>query len=71
MSTEPARILKLPGGTLSEGSPADITVFDPEAEWVVEPKQFVSKGRNTPFGGQTLTGRATLTVVGGEVVYGG
>jgi dihydroorotase len=71
MSTEPARILKLPGGTLLEGSPADITVFDPEAEWVVEPKQFVSKGRNTPFGGQTLTGRATLTVVGGEVVYGG
>jgi dihydroorotase len=70
MSTEPARILKLPGGTLSEGSIADITVFDPEEEWVVDPKQFVSKGRNTPFGGQTLTGRATLTVVGGEVVYG-
>ncbi|MBC8102899.1 MAG: dihydroorotase [Cytophagales bacterium] len=70
MSTEPARVLRLPGGTLAEGSPADITVFDPEAQWVVEPEQFVSKGRNTPFAGQTLTGRATLTVVGGEVVYG-
>lgn len=70
MSTAPARILNLPGGTLAEGSPADVTVFDPDMEWVVEPKLFVSKGRNTPFGGQTLTGRATLTVVGGEVVYG-
>jgi dihydroorotase len=71
MSTEPARILHLPGGNLSKGSPADITVFDPAVEWVVEPKKFVSKGRNTPFGGQTLTGRATLTIVGGEVVYSG
>ncbi len=70
MSTEPARILHLPGGTLAEGSPADITVFDPEHEWIVDPKLFVSKGRNTPFGGQTLTGRATMTIVGGEVVYG-
>ena len=70
MSTEPARILHLPGGTLGEGTPADITVFDPEYEWVVEPKQFRSKGRNTPFGGQTLTGRTTMTIVGGEVVYG-
>ncbi len=71
MSTTPARILKLPGGTLAEGSIADVTVFDPVEEWIVEPTKFVSKGRNTPFGGQTLTGRATLTVVGGEVVYGG
>ncbi|MES2459444.1 MAG: dihydroorotase [Armatimonadota bacterium] len=71
MSTEPARILHLPGGTLTEGSPADITVFDPDVEWIVEPKKFVSKGRNTPFGGQTLIGRAAVTIVGGEVVYGG
>ena len=70
MSTEPARILHLPGGTLSKGTPADITVFDPEHEWGVDPKQFRSKGQNTPFGGQTLTGRATMTIVGGEVVYG-
>jgi dihydroorotase len=69
MSAEPARILKLPGGTLAEGAPADVTVFDPEAEWVVNPGTFLSKGRNTPFGGQTLTGRAVMTFVGGDVVY--
>jgi dihydroorotase len=69
MSTEPARLLKLPGGTLSVGAPGDVTVFDPEAEWTVEPDRFVSKGRNTPFGGHRLTGRATMTVVKGEVVH--
>jgi dihydroorotase len=71
MSTEPARVLGLPGGTLAEGAPADVTVFDPDAEWTVDPEAFVSKGRNTPFGGHRLTGRATLTVVGGEIVYEG
>jgi dihydroorotase len=69
MSTEPARLLKLPGGTLSDGEPGDVTVFDPEAEWTVDPAEFKSKGRNTPFAGTTLTGRATLTIVGGKVVY--
>jgi dihydroorotase len=69
MSSEPARLLKLPGGTLSVGAPGDVTVFDPDAEWTVEPDKFVSKGRNTPFGGHRLTGRATMTVVKGEVVY--
>jgi dihydroorotase len=71
MSTEPARILGLSGGSLAPGAPADVTVFDPEAEWTVDPEQFISKGRNTPFGGHRLAGRATLTVVGGEVVYQG
>jgi len=71
MSTEAARVLGLPGGTLSVDVPADITVFDPEAEWTVDPARFVSKGSNTPFGGHRLTGKATLTVVGGEIVYGG
>jgi dihydroorotase len=69
MSTEPARLLKLPGGALNEGAAADITVFDPNAEWIVEPTKFKSKGQNTPFGGQTLTGQATLTLVGGKVIY--
>ena len=72
MATAPAQLLKLPvGGSLELGSSADLTVFDPDAEWTVEPNEFVSKGRNTPFGGQQLTGRAVFTVVGGEVVYGG
>ena len=70
MSTEAARVLNLPGGNLSVGSPADITVFDPDEEWTVEPDKFVSRGKNTPFGGAKLTGRATMTIVGGEIVYG-
>jgi dihydroorotase len=71
MSAEPARLLKLPGGTLADGAPGDVTVFDPEAEWTVDPARFQSKGRNTPFAGEALIGRATLTIVGGKVVYEG
>jgi dihydroorotase len=69
MSTAPARAFRLPGGTLADGSPADVTVFDPAARWTVEAKRFQSKSRNTPFGGWELTGRAVLTVVGGNVVW--
>ena len=69
MATAPARLLNLPGGTLARGAVADITVFDPDATWTVDPQQFASKGRNTPFGGQTLTGRAVLTMVNGVVVW--
>jgi dihydroorotase len=69
MSTAPARAFHLPGGTLAQDSPADVTVFDPAARWTVDAKRFLSKSRNTPFGGWELTGRATLTVVGGSVVW--
>jgi dihydroorotase len=69
MSCAPARIFKLPGGTLVAGGVADITVFDPEASWVVDPSRFKSKGRNTPYGGHTLTGRNTATLVDGRVVF--
>ncbi len=69
MSTEPARILNLPGGNLTVGSPADITVFDPAASWTVDPEKFVSKGKNTPFAGLTLRGMALMTIVGGKIVY--
>ena len=72
MATEPARLLNLPvGGSLALGTPADITIFDPNASWTVAPDEFVSKGRNTPFGGQSLTGRAVFTVVGGSIIYEG
>jgi len=71
MSTEAARVLRLPGGELTVGAPADITVFDPDAEWTVDPSAFRSKSHNTPFGGHHLCGRAVQTIVGGEVVYGG
>jgi dihydroorotase len=69
MSCAPARIFKLPGGTLAKGGVADITVFDPAARWTVDPAQFKSKGRNTPYGGHTLSGRAVATIVDGRVVH--
>jgi len=71
MSTAPARAFRLPGGTLRPGSPADVTVFDPSAEWTVEPEAFLSRSRNTPFGGWRLRGRALYTIVGGRVVWNG
>lgn len=69
MSCAPARALGLPGGTLAEGSPADVTLFDPERSWTVDPSRFLSLSRNTPFAGRTLRGRATHTVVGGRLIW--
>ena len=69
MSCSPARHFHLPGGTLRRGSEADVTVFDPAMQWVVEPSEMLTKGRNTPYAGMTLTGRATITIVGGRIVY--
>lgn len=66
LSTTPARLLKIPGGTLKVGEPADITLIDPDLEWTIEPDRFYSKSRNTPFGGWKVRGRATMTIVGGE-----
>ena len=66
MSLAPAHILGVPGGTLSVGAPADITVFDPDAEWTVDVNQFKSKSRNSVLQGVTLTGRAVTTFVGGR-----
>ena len=69
LSTRPARILGLPGGSLAPGSPADVTVLDPERRMKVDPARFESKGRNTPFAGWTLKGAPVLTVVDGRVVF--
>ena len=69
MACLPAKVFHLPGGTLAKGSLADITVFDPRREWVVDPSKFKSKGRNTPYGGRQLRGLATCTIVGGRVVH--
>jgi dihydroorotase len=71
MSTAPARAFKLPGGSLAVASAADITVFDPAAEWTVDPARFLSKSRNTPFTGMRLRGRPVLTIVGGAIVWDG
>jgi dihydroorotase len=69
MSCAPARLFKLPGGTLRKGALADVTVFDPDAEWTVDPARFASKGRNTPYAGHMLRGLVELTVVDGRVIH--
>lgn len=68
-SPGPAKVLGLPGGTLRAGSPADVTVFAPEARRKVDPTRFVSKGRSTPFAGWELVGAPAATIVAGEVVW--
>jgi dihydroorotase len=69
MSTAPARVFGLPGGTLAIGAPADIVLLDAAARWTVDPVSFLSKSRNTPFAGRELTGRAEATIVGGRIVH--
>ncbi len=68
-STRPARLLDLPGGTLAVGAPGDVTLLDLEKRYVVDPDRFATKGRNTPFAGLALTGRAVATVVGGRIAF--
>ena len=69
MSCGPARAFGLPGGTLSDGSVGDVTIIDLEEAWTVDRAAFLSRSRNTPFHGWELTGRARITIVGGEVVW--
>ncbi|NOT07015.1 MAG: dihydroorotase [Gemmatimonadales bacterium] len=69
MSTVPARIFKLPGGTLMVGAPADVVVFDPAERWTVRREDLHSRSTNSPFLGETLSGRVQLTLVGGRVAY--
>lgn len=69
MSTIPARIYGLPGGTLAVGAPADVAVFDPARPWEVRAGDLHSKSTNSPYLGQTLVGQADLTVVGGRIVF--
>lgn len=65
----PARLLKLPKGTLSVGADADVTVFDPDCEWVFERESTASKSFNNPFYGWPLKGKAVATIVGGRKVW--
>jgi dihydroorotase len=65
----PARILGVPRGTLAAGAVANVTVINPRRRWKIDAAAFRSKGRNTPFDGWEVTGRAVLTIVGGRAVY--
>ncbi len=69
LSTRPAALLQVSGGSLSAGSVADITIIDAQREWTIEPEQFRSKSRNTPFAGWPVRGRAVCTIVAGEPRY--
>ena len=68
MSTTPTKIFGLPPRRLIEGQPADLTIIDLEKKWRVNVDQFYSKGRNCPFGGWELQGKAVMTIVGGRIV---
>jgi dihydroorotase len=68
-TVNPARLLNLNKGTLSTGAEADVTVFDPEAEWVFTPENSASKSRNSPFYGWKLKGRTAATIVAGKIVW--
>ncbi|MFN3534780.1 MAG: amidohydrolase family protein, partial [Desulfatiglandales bacterium] len=69
LSLNPFRILNLDGGTISLGKRADITIIDPELEWVVSPSELRSKSKNTPFLGKKMKGRAIYTICGGKVIF--
>ena len=70
MSAAPARILGLEGGALAEGAVADIMLADLNAKYVIDSKDFVSKGKNTPFNGTEVYGKVCCTIVDGDVKYG-
>jgi dihydroorotase len=69
MSLKPAGVIRIPKGTLADGADADVTVIDPEREWIVDRLQLRSRGKNTPFHGSALKGKAILTIIGGVVRY--
>ena len=69
LTMNPARILNLNAGRIKKDSPADITIIDPKASWVVDPGKFQSKSKNSPFGGRRLKGKARYTIVDGKVEY--
>jgi dihydroorotase len=68
-TVNPARLLNLQKGTLSVGADADVTVFDPDCEWIFRAEASASKSRNSPFSGWKLKGKAVATIVGGKLVW--
>ena len=69
MTRRPAQVMNLAGGTLTVGAAADICIFDPQEKWRYDAKAGFSKSSNSPWSGQTLTGRVKTTIVGGRVVF--
>jgi dihydroorotase len=69
LAVNPAKVLRIPGGSLSEGAPADVTILAPDLHVTVDTKKMVSLSKNTPFDGWSLRGGVAATMVGGRVVY--
>ncbi len=69
LTSGPARVFRLPGGTGPEGAPGDVTLIDPEKQWTVDPGRMLSKSRNTPFAGWHMKGKAVVTIVGAKIVH--
>jgi len=69
MTLNPARILGIDRGTLSKGAVADVTLIDPDLQWTIDAEKFLSKSRNCPFHGQSVRGRAVLTIVAGHIKF--
>ncbi len=69
LTFNPACILRIPKGRIAVGGVADLTLFDPDEEWVIAPERFASKGRNTPFAGRSVKGRVKCTIVNGTIIY--
>jgi dihydroorotase len=67
---KPAQVIGIAAGTLSVGAAADVTIFDPDAEWLVDVTQLASKSKNTPFGGWRLVGKVATTIVAGQIREG-
>lgn len=67
LTRNPARILQIRGGSLSDGSPADICIFDPDRTWEFNPQEMLSSGKNSPFGGWKLRGKVMYAVVDGKI----
>jgi dihydroorotase len=69
LAVNPAKVLRIPGGSLSEGAPADVTILAPDLRVTIDAKTMVSLSKNTPFDGWSLRGGVAATIVGGRVVY--
>jgi dihydroorotase len=71
LTYEPAKVIGTNGelGTLKAGAPANITILDPDREWVVDSRKFASKGKNTPYDGYKFKGKVMATIADGTIVY--
>lgn len=69
LSSNPAKMLGLQGGTLKTGMPADIVIFDPDIQWQINPAKFRSKGKNTPFAGWDVKGKVVITIADGRIIW--